>query len=170
MTYKEIEIVISTFDLKFYKDKIDYVENFNFEPNYFIYSFYDYIVLNNSIPTQNQFALFYLQNFDNDKFFKDRDKKELTKLLIYRLYRVYPSIIRDFHFVNYLRENLTNKIIYDKELDVLKGVDVLIDDKYAIHLYVDTNRSNYYRNKKDKRHTEDTYIHIDVPLNMNNAL
>lgn len=169
-SYLELEEQLKNFNLNFYFHKDSYVENFNFNPNYFVYSFYDFISLNKKIPTQKEYAQYYIEkNITSlSKTFLIHyklNKQYLIKNLIYRLYRAYPSFIRDFHFSIYLTDKLKSReISYNPFLDVMKGIDILIDAKYAIHLYTNTKRAKYYRNKKYNRHSKDDYTHIDIPI------
>jgi len=172
LSYQDLETSLKKMSLNFYSHKENYVENYNFEPHYFVYSFYDFVLKNKKVPTQKEFAEFYLSknlNFFKKSFLNHNKlkKKYLLKNLIYRLYRAYPSFVRDLHFSIYLRDKLKNKdVYYNPYLDVMEGIDVLINDRYGIHLYTDTPRARYYRDKKHKRHkSNDKYIHIDIPIN-----
>ena len=177
---KELEKIISTFDLKFSKNELKFLERYNFDPIYFVYSFYDYLFKHNSIPNQKEFIKFYMEsNIDKLKegYLKDGMEyskkykfnykvKDLLDYLKWRLMRTYPSYIRDMHFSILVKEKLSSRdVFYNPELDVKKGIDILIDDKYKINLYVSTERSEYYRLKKFSRHTPDeSLIDIDLPL------
>jgi hypothetical protein len=84
--------------------------------------------------------------------------------------RVYPSYIRDLHFSLLLSENLKSyNVFYNPIIDVEKGIDLLINNKYKINLYVKTNKSEYYRQLKYNRHKKDDYVNIDLALDFNNS-
>jgi hypothetical protein len=168
--HQQIEKELKKQKLVFYSHKESYVENFNFDPHYFIYSFYDFLIKKNKIPSQKEFAEYYIK--ENFLFLKKSflnhpklKKDYLIKNLVYRLYRTFPSFIRDLHFSIYLKDKLLGRnIYYNPYIDVMNGIDILIDSKYAIHLYTDTKRARYYRNKKYNRHEKDEYIHLNIPI------
>lgn len=163
---KALEYNLSKYPLTFHDSKSDYVENYNFEPNYFVTSFYKFIDLKGRIPSQSEFAKYYIDS--NLDFLKKGflettlDSKKLLTNLVYRLFRSYPSFIRDYHFYLYLKEYSEMSVYYDVNLDVFKGIDLLLDSKYAIHLFIDTPRANEYRLKKTSRHFEDSYEHLNI--------
>lgn len=166
---KQIEEQIITFDYKKnYIRLIDtYVENFQFIP--FMYSFYNFVLINQTIPSKEEFAKNYIRNnwqFLKTCFIKNNNYKYYLECLISRLYRSYPSFIRDLHFAKYIQDNSNLTVFYNTDLDVKQGIDLLINSIFAIHLFIETNRSNNFRKIKNNRHNIDSYKHIDISLNL----
>jgi len=90
-----------------------------------------------------------------------------------RVYRIYPSLVRDVHFAVYLRENLREgRILYNLKLDAV-GTDIMLfykDLNYGLRLFVNTYNSNRYKNKKDMNQTLfDNVTYIDLTLNLGTA-
>lgn len=78
-----------------------------------------------------------------------------------RIYRTYPSLIRDYHFFLSCKEmNEFDDVFYSFRRDQ-DGVDTVIKYKgqeFAIALFVDTPRSRSYKKKKYNRHET-----LDIP-------
>lgn len=172
MKVSEIKNQLLGMSLEFLSVKDAKIENAGDLP-YFVNSFYKYIELHNKVPTQNQFYKLYCKDHAEDlSGFNNR----LSEALKARLYRAYPSYVRDFMFSHLLYEVADfDEIIYDPILDVEEGVDILIKEngiKYAVNLYVDTYRSNQYRKRKYNRHPDKDkeYVDIDLPLSMKSAI
>lgn len=172
LSVKDIRHQLSNIHLSFLKNKLYQVEN-EIQFPYFVNSFYDYIIHTNTIPNQGQFFQAYysehkhnLPNMDN----------EMLLALKARLYRAYPSYVRDMLFAKLLYDKTDfEDIIYDIDLDINEGVDVLVIErgiKYAINLYVATYRSKNYRKIKHDRHPnkDKSYVDIDLPLDLKHAM
>jgi hypothetical protein len=134
----------------------------------FLGSFYRYILRQQSVPSQKQFWDMYL--FDNTEWFNGQSlEDEIMIALKARLFRTYPSLIRDLHFSLKLREcKLFGSVIYNAKLDVFEGVDVLITNKssfYAVNLYTDTKNAFRGRKAKERRHSKfDNVFYIELPV------
>ena len=119
----------------------------------FIDSFYPFVLKNNKIPTQNEFWDYYVKANNLTSMITSKDIERGIKA---RLFRTYPSLVRDIHFSTYLNEKSRNsKVIYNVELDVKLGIDILIVFKnkmYSINLFTDTKRAHFGREKKKNRH------------------
>ena len=92
-----------------------------------------------------------------------------------RLYRTYPSLIRDLHFSKLLSERANNyKIIYNTNLDIKEGIDLLVivnKINIAVNLYTKTRRAFVGRNKKENRHTiYDNITYIELPVEFNGSI
>jgi hypothetical protein len=166
ITSNLIEQTIKDYTLEFSPIKNDFVE-WKMKFPTFLTSFYKYVYKEKTIPTQDQFWSSYL--IDNIKFF---DKKNFSEDIILalkaRVYRTYPSLVRDIHFTCYVKENINGDVIYNTKLDVEDGIDMLIsynDKHYAINLFTATKRSFKSREKKEKRHKKyDNLIYIELPV------
>lgn len=86
-----------------------------------------------------------------------------------RLFRTYPSIIRDFHF--YMLCFYSQKfqsVSYSVDKDYIGGIDLSIKYKgvgFSIALLVDTPRSNSFKKKKAYRHSNTPVHEICVRIN-----
>ena len=132
----------------------------------FIKTFYFYLLEYGKIPSQKEFWEEYQKEKSIEKILLDKNKFDGLKA---RVYRVYPSLIRDIHFSTLLKEKSKNcEVIYNIDLDYTNGIDILIDYKsnlFGVNLFVDTDRSNSYRNKKFGRHKKITNVYnIDIPV------
>ncbi len=129
-------------------------------------SFHYHILRDNNIPTIKEFIDDY-----------ERDNRDFLYLLPdewkpgvrYRLVRSYPSLVRDFHFVNFTRE-LGYDTIHTLQLD-LYGIDAIIpfEEKNLIFrlFYESKNSKRYLERKKNNHFIEDC---IDFGLNKNNRI
>jgi hypothetical protein len=135
----------------------------------FLTSFYRYVYKNKTIPTQNEFWECYLK--DNKKFLAEHNfNDEIILALKARIYRTYPSLVRDIHFTCYVKENLSGDVIYNRKLDVNDGIDMLIkyqNKMFAVNLFTATTRSYMGREKKKNRHIIYENIHyLELPVDL----
>lgn len=172
LTLEELEDKLKKIKLNFIKTKRKDTEHgFNFP--IFVTRFYDYIDEYGELPSQKDFYDYYIENTQNFKSIQKLDIDQLGGLKA-RIYRAYPSYVRDFHFAKLLEDKTPlDEVIYNNELDVKDGIDVLVkenDIHYAISLYTDTRRANMMRAKKiDRRDDKDGYVYIELPLNFKGA-
>lgn len=86
----------------------------------------------------------------------------------HRFLRTYPSLIRDLHFIYLLRESqLFEQIEYSMEKDYLNGIDLKITHKgtvYFLSLFIDTDRSKYFKQKKRYRHDYSQINEIELKV------
>ncbi len=170
--YNEIESEILSFKLSFDKLK-DYDVEWKMSPPSFIMPFYDYLVKNRSIPTQEAYGIHYLNM--NKGFFEEKKYDEKTnKALKARLDRTYPSLVRDVHFALYVKSKSEHsEVIYNEDLDLKEGIDLLIvfyEKFYAVNLYTDTGRAHAGRYKKKFRHIPfDNVNYIELPVKLKDA-
>jgi len=172
LSLKELEGKLKDIDLNFISTKRKDVE-YGIRFPLFVRSFYDYIEEYSMLPSQKDFFDYYIENNQNSKNIQKLDIDQLGGLKA-RLYRVYPSFIRDFHFAKTLEEKTPlDEVIYNVKLDTKDGIDVLVRENgihYAISLYTNTRRANIARVKKiDHRDDKDDYIYIELPLNFKGA-
>lgn len=128
----------------------------------FLYPFYKWVFVNKDVPKQIDFYKYYLK--ENDVFFKENNfSNEIVLGLKARIFRTYPSLVRDLHFSLFLNENFEEaSVIYNRKLDVEEGIDILIQYQEcfsAINLYTNTTRAHIGRKKKEKRHSR--FINVD---------
>ena len=121
----------------------------------FLKPFYKYVWQQNQIPTQQDYWQYYVA--ENDAFFESTAfADDILRGLQARVFRTYPSLVRDIHFVFYLQTQLPQaQVLYNTQLDVKEGIDVLVvhDEQFwAFNLYTPTRRAQESRAKKQHRH------------------
>lgn len=158
LTSKELEKVISTIPYKGQRrQKDEAVENAKLPS--IAESFYQHIFIF-GIPTPEDLIDFYLKkhfSIDNSSCTLRTTSQTFTlEGVKARIYRAYPSLIRDFHFYLLCDESkVFQKVYYSLESDLKKGIDVRVTSNnthYAVALFVETKRSNMYKKKKYSRH------------------
>lgn len=91
-----------------------------------------------------------------------------------RLYRAYPSLVRDLHFIPLFAEGGFD-IRYDRNMDIEQGVDAVVHNeglKWCLHCFVYTPAAVEYRAAKTLRHAEDkdpTHRHLNMPLHLDDG-
>ena len=165
--------IIEPFQLNFPQTRIQSVE-WGIKFPMFVTAFYDYVIKRKTVPCQQAFYDYYL--LFNKPFF---DEKKFDSIILdglkARVYRTYPSLVRDLYFNKYAGENLPEaNVRYNITLDVAEGIDLMIEidnSFYAINLYADTSRAYDARNKKQHRHTSFHNVkYIEFPVNFNGSL
>jgi len=106
----------------------------------------------------------------NDEYrLKDTNQIYKEEGIKARVYRAYPSLLRDFHFyILCYNSGLFESVEYSFLTDTRKGVDLFITykgTKFAISLFVNTNRSLKYKKKKYKRHNYSGLKEICISIN-----
>lgn len=140
----------------------------------FLMPFYKYVYEKNTVLNQVDFYNYYL--YQNKKYFDDNNfESSILDGLKARVFRTYPSLVRDLHFSLFVKENIENAhIVYNRKLDVEEGIDLLIkydEMYYGINLYTDTSRAHVGRDKKAKRHTHfENVTYVDLPVDFNGSL
>ena len=167
ITSEEIRNQIENYKLGFFHVRNEDVERKIKFPT-FLDAFYRYVYLTKRIPTQKEFYTHYLN--ENEVFFRDAEfSSEITYGLKARIFRAYPSLVRDLHFTVYLSERFKEgKIIYNRALDVEEGIDILIvykGNNWGISLYIDTARAHRVRELKQSRHQKyDNVKYAEMPV------
>lgn len=173
LTSTELSEIIQNYTLTFSQIRNEKVEWGTKFPM-FLTPFYKYVYLNNKLLTQNEFYEYYLS--ENQTFFSDKNfDSEIIEGLKARIYRTYPSLIRDLHFNLFVKENIKEAIIvYNRKLDIEEGIDQLIQYKnqfYAVNLFTATTRAYIGRDKKVYRHTPfDNVQYIELPVNFKGSV
>lgn len=165
---QKIKDIIEPYTLEFIDIRDKQVE-FGISFPLFIDPFYNYILENKTIPTQEDYFVHYIT--ENEEYFYDRIKYSNNTILGLkaRVYRTYPSLVRDIHFSLYLKENMpNNNVIFNITLDSSEGIDILLEDRdtlYGINLYTDTPNAKIGREKKAYRHVKfDNVKYIELPV------
>lgn len=132
------------------------VENSKFPP--FIQSFYFLFFKNLQIPTEQEFCDTYVQWIGgiNEGFVNYEKSRVSAEMLINRMKRTYPSLIRDLHFLYLLEESkLFEEVEYSMQMDYFNGLDLRVKyrgEVFFVSLFIDTSRGNYFKQRKKTRH------------------
>jgi hypothetical protein len=167
LTATEILNTIAKFRLTFSQERNREVE-WGIRLPMFVDAFYAYILEKGTIPSQEESYNFYIQ-YNND-FFLNLNRPDLMSGIKARVYRTYPSLVRDVYFNKYIEERLKSKcsVIYSTKLDIVEGIDLMIrvDDKnYGFCFFTETRRGYVGRAKKVYRHTPfDNVEYIEMPM------
>lgn len=173
LTTKDVFAIVEPFELVFPQTRNQAVE-WGIKFPMFVDAFYDYVIRYKSIPIQQSFFAHYL--LFNKTFFDDNKfQPEIVEGLKARIYRTYPSLIRDLYFNKYVKENLSDSsVIYNTILDVKEGIDLMIEKNnsfYAVNLFTDTKRAYHARKIKRQRHTPfENVRYLEFPVNFNDSL
>ena len=169
LSAKDIVSQIVNYHLTFPQVRDKRVEwGIHFPP--FINAFYNYVHQKRRIPTQEEYFQFYLKV--NSDFFSDgRFDQTIYRGLQARLYRTYPSLVRDIHFNKLLESsNRGYEIVYNLDLDLAYDIDAMLikDGQYwAACLYTQTRRGNFARAKKVYRHTRFLNVnYVEFPVEL----
>jgi hypothetical protein len=115
-----------------------------------------------------------------DRYYKHSQARcKLLQQSIYRegvearLARAFPSLCREHHLYLLLR-SIYKTVVRSAEVDCYWGIDALVivgSTVYSVNAYVDTRRSNHFRERKKVRHPgyESVGIPVDLPLDMSKA-
>lgn len=167
LTSEKILSIIENYSLSFSQVRNQMVE-WNIHFPMFIKPFYNYVYHYQSIPNQLDYLNYYLTT--NEQYFVEADLDHQTMLgLAARLYRTYPSLVRDIHFSTLLKERLHGVVVfYNTQLDIHNDIDTLIianNQFYSLSLFTDTANGRKARAKKVHRHTRfSNVIYIELPV------
>lgn len=122
-------------------------------------TFYEYLFVY-GIPTPEQLIEAYLRKHfiltGNYCKLPNSSSLYLIDGVKARVYRTYPSLLRDFHFYLLCCEsNLFEKVYYSLKSDIYEGIDLRVTYQgqlFAVALFVQTPRSKSYKQKKYFRH------------------
>ena len=167
-TAAELARQLARYPLHFLPIKNHTVE-YELELPSFVYTFHRHLT---PLPTQAQFWEAYLA--DNAPFFHQRPLAPPHQAALQaRVFRAYPSLVRDLHFALFLREQLQH-VLYNPQLDVEEGIDVLVAVHgrfFALNLYTHTTRAHDGRQRKQTRHTPFTDVtYLELPLALHGAV
>jgi hypothetical protein len=123
--------------------------------------FYDYIINSQTLISQTSFFQKYYYTYIN-KFVNF--KKYDIECLRGRLYRAYPSLVRDLHFNLVAKELFGDKAFYSLSLDQEYKIDSLLlleNKKIGFELFINTQNSLHSRQvKKDRPKLIDESIEV----------
>lgn len=135
--------------------------------------FFLFTLLKNRIPNEPELVTFYTKSINGSiQLFKEGlDAGDFSPEVIQqRIYRAYPSIVREYHFFHLLQESgKFDRVTYSLRKDVADGIDVLLElngFKFALALYADTPRANAAR---DHKTTPDYLFHTELCLRLDDT-
>lgn len=140
----------------------------------FLTPFYKFIYLNNNILSQENYFKYYFS--ENREYFESHNFNSIIiEGLKARVYRTYPSLVRDLHFMLFVKENYNQiAIVYNRKLDIEEGIDLLIiknGSYYGINLYADTKRAHIGREKKEFRHDKFNNVnYVELPVDFKGSV
>ena len=173
LSSEEIRNIVSKYTLSFSREKNQEVE-WGMKLPMFVDAFYDFVLVNNTIPNQEDSFAHYLEF--NREFFNNLNRPELKSGIKARAFRTYPSLIRDIYFNKYIFERLGNKceVIYNTKLDIEEGIDLMIVTNkgiYGICFFTKTPRAYLGRKAKVNRHTLFVNVkYIEMPLDFKGSI
>lgn len=135
--------------------------------------FYEKIFLR-EIPSPEKLYREYLSKHfskeDNGRYrLNNTNKAYDEKGIKARVYRAYPSLLRDFHFyILCYSSGLFESVEYSFLVDTREGIDLFVTykgNRFAISLFVNTRRSLEYKKKKYKRHDYSNLKEICISIN-----
>lgn len=141
----------------------------------FAYPFYNFVIRNQRIPTQYEYLVEYCNYKDNKNIIQGLNLTKTQKLgLKARIYRTYPSLVRDLHFGVYLRETgFYNEVFYNEDIDIKYGIDLIIrkeESEVGICLFTDTKNARIARIVKEDRYKLDMSIErLEIPIMLSNC-
>lgn len=132
-----------------------------------------HMVYQNQFPTPEQLFIAYFQCYfekENEQYCHLLQQSQSLSIdgIKARVFRAYPSLLRDFHF--YLKCNESQQfesVLYSLDNDTKNGIDISIQYGgiiYYISLMVNTKRSMDFKSKKYQRHLYDLEKEILIPI------
>lgn len=139
--------------------------------------FYEYIFTTGNAISPKDFIDIYLDYYKT-VWIRNGDQIEFNRntysvnTIAGRILRAYPSLIRDFDFFLLCVESgRFEQVIYSCAQDI-NGKDIIIKHKgqqYDVSLFVNTNRSNYFKRIKNLFRHNYSKNEIKIPLNLEKA-
>ncbi|MES2652036.1 MAG: hypothetical protein V4663_09855 [Bacteroidota bacterium] len=133
------------------------IENAIFPP--FAQVFYSLIYQFKKLPSEDDFFSEYLKwlkvELKNLHFVYKNEQYSIDGLKA-RIFRTYPSLIREIHFYYYLLNSKEfDNVNYSLSKDYFEGIDITImynKVKYSLSIHTATNRAKKYKITKNDRH------------------
>ena len=153
-TCKDVEEQIKTYQLVFDQTRNEKVE-WRLKLPMFVPSFYNYVKSKNSIPNQNDYWRFYVSENKNYLTSLNLSKEEKIGVKA-RVFRSYPSLVRDLHFGLYIKKNNFFRSVFHNDFyDIEYGIDLIIENddgaKIGLNLFTNTKAAQYARTIKKYR-------------------
>jgi hypothetical protein len=165
---EDVENQISTYKLVFLHNRNRFIE-WNVRLPMFVTSFYQYVLEKQAVPKQDEYWKFYLT--DNTAYFSEASfLKEHMDGLQARVYRTYPSLVRDLHFGLMLKNSgIFKDVFFNEIMDIEYGIDLVVFIKgrpIGLKLYTDTRNALHAREVKNYRPKKTVNFKcIELPIN-----
>jgi hypothetical protein len=167
LSSKQIEEQIKGYKLAFMQLRVPEIEH-GIRVPIFVYPFYSFVLREDRVPTQDEYWRDYCSK--NKEFLNKLKLTTQQKLgLKARVFRTYPSLVRDIHMGATLREHKDfDDVFYNETLDVEYGVDLVVvknNKSLGLNLFTNTKNSIEAREKKQYRPKKpiDLYC-IELPI------
>lgn len=154
LTSQEVEAQIQNYKLVFDQTRNEKVE-WGLKLPMFVPSFYKFIKTKKLVPSQNDYWLFYVS--ENKDYLTDLKLTREEKIGVRaRVFRTYPSLVRDLHFGLQMKENnIFRSVFYNEILDIEYGVDLVVENINGIllglNLFTKTKAAEHARIVKEFR-------------------
>lgn len=138
------------------KEKDPDIENAKFPP--FIQSFYFLFFKNLRIPSEKEYCETYVEWIGGSDagFLTIENTRVNAEMLINRMKRTYPSLIRDLHFLYLLEESkIFDEVEYSMQMDYFNGLDLKVVYKGVVNyvsIFIETSRGKFFKQMKKTRH------------------
>jgi hypothetical protein len=150
LSYKDVEGQIAGFQLIFDQTRNQKVE-WAIKLPMFVPSFYEFVKANNTVPSQNEYWAFYVEK-NRDYLVNLNLSQEEKNGVRARVFRTYPSLVRDLHFGLYLKDNnLFSTVFYNEVLDIEYGIDLVVElmgERVGLNLFAKTKTATFARTVK----------------------
>lgn len=167
LSSKQIEEQIKDYKLTFMQLRVPEIE-YGIRVPIFVYPFYSFVLREDRVPTQDEYWREYCSK--NKEFLNKLKLTTQQKLgLKARVFRTYPSLVRDIHMGAIMRECKDfDDIFYNETLDVEYGIDLVVvknNKSLGLNLFTNTKNSIEAREKKQYRPKKpiDLYC-IELPI------
>lgn len=178
-TLEEISLNAEDIENQIYKYKLDFPDDRRNDVEYeiffpvFVYPFYNHVVREQSIPSQELFWKLYIEK--NRDYLKNLNlsygQKKAFKA---RIYRAYPSLVRDLHFGKILsRHKDFDDVFYNTHIDVDCGIDLILIKngiKLGLILFTNTKNSLKARIRKRLKAKKVNIKTIELPIDFKESL
>jgi len=172
LSHKDIEKQICLYSLSFSQTRRNDIE-WKMRLPMFVPSFYLFIRNRNIIPSQQEYWQSYVS--DNENFFSN-SKFSLDQMegLRARIFRTYPSLVRDVHLGMTLKyDNDLDEVFYNETIDIEYGVDLVIkksEKLLGLNLFTNTNIAIQARIIKEYRPKKPlSFKCIELPINFKDS-
>ncbi|MCL1932409.1 MAG: hypothetical protein FWF53_01145 [Candidatus Azobacteroides sp.] len=168
LTYTDVEEQIEAYELVFDQTRNEKVE-WRLKLPMFVPPFYGYIKSRNSVPKQDDYWRFYVSENKDYLTSLNLSKEEKTGVRA-RVFRAYPSLVRDLHFGLYIKGNhFFRSVFYNEFLDIEYGIDLVVENingvKIGLNLFAETKAAKEARTIKKRRPKKSVNFDCyDIPI------
>ncbi len=167
LSSEEIENQIKSYRLTFSQIRRNDVE-WGMKFPMFVPPFYSYILKIGRVPNQKEYWNNYI--FENKPFFNASTlTSDQMAGLEARVFRTYPSLVRDLHLgVKLKKSGVFNDVYYNEVIDIQYGIDLVVlknDKLLGLNLFTNTRTALHARVKKEYRPKKPVNFKcIEIPI------